>query len=76
MGKDQKNFDLHGLTYGELADTVATIVSKAEPPFFIITGRSSEMKKRLSRELKKFGYKTRDSIDNPGRVIVEEDKTG
>ena len=64
--------DLHGVLYEDVATIMEWACSQHETPFIVITGNSPEMKRQVSRACKTFNLSVRDSIDNPGRVVIYE----
>lgn len=67
-----KVIDLHGVKHEDVSSIIIDACSKYEIPFVVITGKSSRMKRIVSFAAAKFKLSIRDSIDNPGRVIVED----
>ena len=43
-----------------------------DTPFIVITGDSPQMKRIVAAVAENFGLTVRDTINNPGRVIVSE----
>ncbi len=66
--------DLHGMRYKEVSDTMATCCCEYDTPFIVITGDSPQMKRIVAAVADSFGLSVRDTIDNPGRVIVDESR--
>jgi hypothetical protein len=64
--------DLHGFRHREVSTIVSKSCSECDIPFIVITGKSSQMKKIVAAVARSFGLSTRDVIDNPGRVIIDE----
>jgi len=69
-----KTIDLHGIRHEDVTDIIIAACSKHETPFVVITGQSSQMKRVVSFAAAKFGFTVRDAINNPGRVVVDEDR--
>ena len=67
-----KTINLHGVRHEDVTDIIIDACSRFETPFIIITGNSSRMKRIVSFAAAKFNLSTRDTVDNPGRVIVED----
>ena len=67
-----KTIDLHGVRHENVGDIIISICTTEEIPFIVITGKSAAMKKLVSSAAKSMGLSVRDTIDNPGRVIVYE----
>ncbi len=68
-----KVIDLHGVKHREVSSIMTRCCSECDIPFVVITGKSSQMKKIVAGVAQSFGLSTRDTIDNPGRVIIDED---
>lgn len=66
--------DLHGVRHEDVIDIIVDACSKMQTPFVVITGKSKQMKKIVSHAAAKFGLSVRDSIENPGRVVVDESR--
>ena len=64
--------DLHGTKHKEVLDVLLECINEWETPFIVITGKSIEMKREVARAVEQFGMSARDSIGNPGRVIIYE----
>ncbi len=64
--------DLHGVKHREVSDIMTKCCSEFDTPFVVVTGKSIQMKKIVAAVAQSFGLSTRDTIDNPGRVIVDE----
>jgi hypothetical protein len=67
-----KVIDLHGVKHDQVAAVIHDACSKYDTPFVVITGNSGQMKNLVAFAANKFGLAVRDSIDNPGRVVIEE----
>jgi len=67
-----KTIDLHGVRHDDAIKIITEACAMNETPFVVITGRSDEMKKVVSAAVALFRLKARETIDNPGRVIVDE----
>tara|TARA_B100000287_G_C20002775_1_gene531291 strand:- start:89 stop:301 length:213 start_codon:yes stop_codon:yes gene_type:complete len=67
-----KVIDLHGFKHENVTDFIIEACAKYDPPFIVITGKSTQMKKIVSFAAARFKLSVRDTIDNPGRVIVYE----
>ena len=64
--------DLHGMRHKDVSDAIVRCCSEYDIPFVVITGQSSRMKRIVAFAAAKFKLSVRDTIDNPGRVIVYE----
>jgi len=64
--------DLHGVKHREVSDIMTKCCSEFDIPFVVVTGKSIQMKKIVAAVARSFGLSTRDTIDNPGRVIIDE----
>ena len=64
--------DLHGYRHREVSAVMSKSCNECDIPFVVITGKSSQMKKIVAAIAASFGLITRDTIDNPGRVIIDE----
>jgi hypothetical protein len=69
-----KVVDLHGISHGDVTDIIIKACSECELPFIVITGKSTRMKRIVSFAAKKFNLETRDTVDNPGRVVIDESR--
>ncbi len=67
-----KTIDLHGIKHEHVADIIIDACAKYDIPFVVITGRSEQMKRIVSFAAAKFKLAIRDTVDNPGRVVVYE----
>jgi hypothetical protein len=67
-----KIVDLHGIRHKDVSDIVTRQCNEYEEPFVVITGNSPQMKRIVAAVARTFGLSVRDSIDNPGRVVVDE----
>ena len=63
--------DLHGVKHSSVENLIQSACLDYDPPFVVITGKSVDMKRLVDIAVKPFGLSTRDTIDNPGRVVVE-----
>ena len=66
--------DLHGMKHKDVSRAVSNMCATEATPFIIITGNSSEMKQIVGKVAKTFNLCVRDTIDNPGRVVVYESR--
>ena len=66
--------DLHGIKHEQVSCIIQSICSEHAVPFVVITGKSDLMKKIVLEAVKIFGYSIRETIDNPGRVVVYESR--
>lgn len=64
--------DLHGVKHREVYTRLSKHCINYDGNFIIITGNSNQMKKIVKAVINSFGLKTRESINNPGRIIVYE----
>ena len=62
--------DLHGLRHKDVSDTIIRCCSEYDIPFVVITGNSHQMKKIVAAAAAQMGLKDRDSVENPGRVVI------
>jgi hypothetical protein len=69
-----KVVDLHGMRYKEVSELITTCCCEYDTPFIAITGDSPQMKRIVAAVADNFGLSVRDTIDNPGRVIVDESR--
>jgi len=67
-----KTIDLHGIKHEHVTDVIIDACAKYDIPFIVMTGRSEQMKRIVSFAAAKFRLLVRDTVDNPGRVIVYE----
>lgn len=67
-----KLIDLHGIRHADVESILIDACSKYEIPFIVITGKSQKMKEVVARAVTHFGLHIRDSVDNPGRIIIYE----
>jgi len=67
-----KAIDLHGIKHENVEDTIINACVSLDVPFLVITGKSGSMKSLVASAAKLMGLNVRDTIDNPGRVIVYE----
>ena len=63
---------MHGIRHKDVSDVMVKCCSEYETPFEVITGNSSTMKKIVSAVAERFNLTTRNSINNTGRIIVDE----
>jgi hypothetical protein len=69
-----RSIDLHGVKHQDVPDILIECCATYETPFIVITGDSPEMKKIVSRVAIRFNLEVRDTINNPGRVILSENR--
>ena len=69
-----KSVDLHGVRHKDVSDIMVRCCSEYDIPFVVITGKSLQMKRIVDAVAAKFGLKVRDVINNPGRVIIYEER--
>jgi hypothetical protein len=74
MERAVKVVDLHGISHDDVTDIIIKACSEHEIPFIVITGKSARMKRIVSFAAKKFNLEARDTIDNPRRVVIDEDQ--
>lgn len=67
-----EKIDLHGIRYKDVTRILENACSRLEIPFVVITGNSPAMKMEVARVCAGFGLSVRDTIDNPGRVLIYE----
>ena len=64
--------DLHGVRYQQVSEIVTKCCCEFDTPFIVITGDSLQMKRIVAAVADNFGLKVRDTINNPGRLIIDE----
>ena len=69
-----KTVDLHGVRHKDVSDIIVRCCSEYDIPFIVITGKSPQMKRIVSAIVKSFDLVLRDSINNPGRVVISENR--
>jgi hypothetical protein len=69
-----KVIDLHGIRHEDVTNIIIDACTKREIPFIVITGRSDRMKRIVSFAAAKFSLSVRDTVNNPGRVVVDESR--
>ena len=69
-----KTIDLHGFRHKDASDKVCRLCSEYDGPFVVITGRSQHMKKIVLAVVKNYGLTARETIGNPGRMIIDESR--
>jgi|TARA_B100000686_G_C16103758_1_gene624562 hypothetical protein len=69
-----QSVDLHGIRHKDASDLLVRCCSEYDIPFLVITGKSPQMKKIVAAVARSFDLSVRDSIDNPGRVVVDESR--
>tara|TARA_B100000700_G_C15062356_1_gene866759 strand:- start:1871 stop:2083 length:213 start_codon:yes stop_codon:yes gene_type:complete len=69
-----KTVDLHGVRHKDVSDIISRCCNDFDVPFIVITGKSSQMKRIVLAVAEHFGLTMRDAIDNPGRVVVDENR--
>ena len=67
-----KVIDLHGVRHKDASDIIARCCNEYDDPFIVVTGKSSRMKRIVAEVAKTFGLSVRDTIYNPGRVVIDE----
>ena len=67
-----KSIDLHGVKHENVTNIIIEACAAYDTPFIVITGKSTQMKRIVSFAAAKFRLSVRDTINNPGRVIVYE----
>ena len=67
-----KDVDLHGARHREVSQIMTKCCCEYDTPFIVITGDSPQMKRIVAAVAENFGLTVRDTINNPGRVIVSE----
>ena len=65
-----QTIDLHGYRHSEVADIIIECCMIWDTPFIVITGNSLPMKRLVRDAAKQFNLNVRDSVNNPGRVVV------
>ena len=69
-----KAIDLHGVRYQQVSEIITKCCCEYDTPFIVITGKSPQMKRIVAAVADNFGFSVRDTIDNPGRVVVDESR--
>lgn len=65
-----QTIDLHGYRHSEVSDIIIECCMIWDTPFIVITGNSLSMKRLVRDAAKQFNLNVRDSVNNPGRVVV------
>lgn len=65
-----RQVDLHGVKHADAPKIIIDCCAYWDTPFVVITGNSFTMKRIVRDTVKQFGLKVRDSVENPGRVVV------
>ena len=68
-----RKIDLHGIRHANV-EAIIIDACTGSIPFIVVTGHSIEMKRLVADAAKIMGLITRDAIDNPGRVIIDENR--
>lgn len=63
--------DLHGVKHENVEYILHSACVEYTTPFIVITGKSADMKRIVSDAVKLLGLTARDTIDNPGRLVIE-----
>ena len=66
--------DLHGVKHEPVESIMVGVCAEHATPFIVITGNSPQMKKLVAKAVNNFGLSIRDAINNPGRVVVDENR--
>ena len=69
-----KKIDLHGVRHKDVSDLITRSCTEGDMPFVVITGNSNQMKRIVAAIAKSFNLSVRDTIDNPGRIVVYESR--
>ena len=69
-----KIIDLHGIKHQDVEGIVTQACGGRDIPFVVITGHSRRMKDLVAAAASHFELSVRDTINNPGRVIVDENR--
>jgi len=69
-----KEVDLHSVKHDDVDSIIIDACAKSDFPFVVITGNSQLMKEIVEMAVVKMGCRTVESIGNPGRLIVHEDR--
>ena len=69
-----KKIDLHGVRHRDVYKLLEKLHIEGDVPFVVITGRSSMMKKIVVQIAHSFGLSAKETIGNPGRLIVNESR--
>ena len=67
-----KTVDLHGVKHRDVLNKLLLCINEWDTPFVVITGNSIEMKKEVIKAVEQFELSARETIDNPGRMVVYE----
>ena len=62
------------MRYNEVSEIITNCCCEYDTPFIVITGKSPQMKRIVAAVADNFGLVARDTIDNPGRVVVDESR--
>lgn len=65
-----QTIDLHGVKHKDVPKVIINCCATWDTPFIAITGNSVSMKRIVRDTAQQFGLKVRDSVNNPGRVVV------
>ena len=69
------SLDLHGIRHGEVFTKVDRFIGehllKGTPTVIIITGHSTEMKKRVHRVLDQYEMYAQEGVINPGQLTID-----
>jgi hypothetical protein len=74
MGRAVKVVNLHGISHGDVTGIIIKACTECEVPFIVITGKSTRMKRIVSFAVKKFNLEIKDTIENTGRVVIDENR--
>ena len=69
---EMKKVELHGVRHRDVYKLLEKLHIDGDVPFVVITGRSSTMKKIVVQIAHSFGLSAKETIGNPGRLIVNE----
>ena len=67
-----KVIDLHGVRHKDVSDIITKCCTDYDTPVVVITGNSPQMKRIVAAVAETFNLNVRDTIDNPGRVVIDE----
>ena len=70
--KKMKVIDLHGVRHKDVSDIITKCCTDYDDPVVVITGNSPQMKRIVAAVAETFNLNVRDTIDNPGRVVIDE----
>ena len=64
--------DLHGVKHEDVSHIITEACARYDVPIIVITGHSARMKHLVSKSANSFGYLTRETVSNSGRLVIDE----